>query len=72
MSKDQAADFLKQLCTDMGIQLETGWGQSMRNLRKKMLEKGLDDAMKAHSHLVSSNDRPKLLNQLDPDLFPST
>jgi hypothetical protein len=70
MSEDPATDILKQLCKDMGVQLEKEWEQSMRELRKKVLEKALDDAIKAHSHPVSSNERQKLLYQLDADLFP--
>ena len=72
MTNNRAVEILEKFCTDMGVQLEIEWKQSMRELRKTFLEKALDDAIRAHSHFVSPSDRPVLLNQLDPELFPLT
>jgi hypothetical protein len=70
ISGDTTARILQQLSVEMGVPLDTEWAQSMRNLRKRILEQALDDAIKRHGWTVSPEERKRFLNQLDADLFP--
>jgi len=70
MEDKTAEELLRQLIDDMQSQHDANSAATSRELRKKFLEQGLDEALKTHGITVDETERKRLLNQLDAEIFP--
>lgn len=70
MEDKTAEELLRQLMEEMQSQQDADSAATSRELRKKFLEQGLDDALRTHGITVDEEERKRLLNQLDADIFP--
>ena len=67
---DDTSTLLQQLVAEQAAQRSAPVSNLARQLRKKFLEQGLEGAIRVSGRNVDDAERRRLLNQLDPDIFP--